>query len=698
MTALFVFAATLLVAVLVSELAERSVLSTAVLFLVTGFVVGEGMLGVVKLTPENPVVSVFAELALFSVLFTDGMKVGFKDLATAWRLPGRALLFGLPLTLLGTALIARWVVGLPWAESFLIGAVLSPTDPVFAAAIVGREEVPARLRQLLNVESGLNDGLALPIVVAMLAIVGKQEFHLMGILWEVVLGIGIGIVVPLVAIKLEQLKFFSAYTTYRPLNAFAIGLLVLTISSLAHGNEFLAAFAAGITVATVGPEVREGVPPLRGTRRRTPQARRPLDLRRLDLAAVLAGDSPAGLPLHDPGAGRRPADRPVALVSGQQARLARVGGGGLVRSQGVRLGRLRPVDPQGSQDGRHRLGSRGWDVPPDRPLHRGVDPRPLLHRRRGRPLAQRRDQGEPPRGRPGNRLRTTRSPRGSSGRRAGGETLRLGPPRFGPNLSAPAAQTRGIFRSACWISGRPCPDEVEPMTCWVRISRVLLLAGLLGGLATPGLRAGESHYVLIFGAQPAPKVVKQSHTWASFVRVVGDGPDPSAYQLFVHTISLVPATLQVRTLALKPEPSANLDLEASLAYAVSKGADTTVWGPFLMRPEVYQRSLEVWSMMMSGVVEYRAIDTLRDSIISDCIHAVTAVDPRYGRGHYPLVRTGKSASRYIARQVVKRVDPDRELPDQTWLIAALGLYRPGVEVILPSEIPIRRSILAPRGD
>ena len=163
----------------------------------------------------------------------------------------------MPLTLLGTALIARWVVGLPWAESFLIGAVLSPTDPVFAAAIVGREEVPARLRQLLNVESGLNDGLALPIVVAMLAIVGKQEFHLMGILWEVALGIGIGILVPLVAIKLEQLKFFSAYTTYRPLNAFAIGLLVLTISSLAHGNEFLAAFAAGITVATVGPEVRE---------------------------------------------------------------------------------------------------------------------------------------------------------------------------------------------------------------------------------------------------------------------------------------------------------------------------------------------------------------------------------------------------------------------------------------------------------
>jgi len=154
-------------------------------------------------------------------------------------------------------LLARAVVGLPWAESFLIGAVLSPTDPVFAAAIVGREEVPARLRQLLNVESGLNDGLALPIIVAMLAVVSSERFSLAGILFEVAAGVVIGIVVPLAAIRLEQSRFFSAHATYRPLNAFAIGLLVLSISSMTHANEFLAAFAAGITVATVGPEVRE---------------------------------------------------------------------------------------------------------------------------------------------------------------------------------------------------------------------------------------------------------------------------------------------------------------------------------------------------------------------------------------------------------------------------------------------------------
>jgi Kef-type K+ transport system membrane component KefB len=74
MTALFVFALTLLAAVLVSDLADRSVLSTAVLFLLAGVVAGEGLLGAISLRPDAPAVAILAELALFSVLFTDGMR------------------------------------------------------------------------------------------------------------------------------------------------------------------------------------------------------------------------------------------------------------------------------------------------------------------------------------------------------------------------------------------------------------------------------------------------------------------------------------------------------------------------------------------------------------------------------------------------------------------------------------------------
>ena len=225
----------------------------------------------------------------------------------------------------------------------------------------------------------------------------------------------------------------------------------------------------------------------------------------------------------------------------------------------------------------------------------------------------------------------------------------------------------------------------------------VLLIGCWWGSA-PGRALGdERHFVLIFGAQPKPKVIRYSHTWATFVRVVDDPAAPGGAQLFAHTLSFYPATLDVRPLALRAEPGVNLDLDTTLALMRQNNAGVTAWGPFPMRPQVYQKSVEVWTQFSSGIVDYRAIDTFNRNV-DDCIHAVTAVDPDYGRGHYPLTRVGKSASRYIARQVVKRIDPDRQMPDQAWLIAALGLDRPEVEVILPSQLPIRRGILAPRGD
>ncbi|QDG63713.1 sodium:proton antiporter [Pseudarthrobacter sp. NIBRBAC000502771] len=250
------FAVLLLIGVLISERANRTVLSTAVLFLVGGFLLGPGALGVIKVTSGDPIVSGLAELALFSVLFTDGMRVGFRDLRVAWRLPGRALLLGLPLTLALTAVFAHYIVGMPWLESFLLGAILAPTDPVFASAIVGREEVPGRIRHLLNVESGVNDGLALPIVLILLAAAGGSNTHGEELLIEIVLGIAVGIVIPIVVLGLERLPFLQAIRSLQPLLAVSIGLLVLAICQATHANLFLGAFAAGITVATFGTELR----------------------------------------------------------------------------------------------------------------------------------------------------------------------------------------------------------------------------------------------------------------------------------------------------------------------------------------------------------------------------------------------------------------------------------------------------------
>ncbi|MCM2578445.1 cation:proton antiporter [Streptomyces meridianus] len=255
-----VFGVALLVAVLVSGLAARSVLSTSLLFLVAGALVGDEFLGLIHITPDNPMVAATADLALFTVLFTDGMHVSFPALRGAWRNPARALGLGMPLAFAGMALITHYLVGLDWTTSFLVGAVLAPTDPVFASAIVGRKEVPARLRQLLNVESGINDGLALPVVLILIATAGPTsgpaQASLPQIAAELVGGLALGAVLPYVVNRLVRLPLLGAEPKLQPLLPLATGVILYAVCHLTHANPYLAAFSAGAVLASVSPESR----------------------------------------------------------------------------------------------------------------------------------------------------------------------------------------------------------------------------------------------------------------------------------------------------------------------------------------------------------------------------------------------------------------------------------------------------------
>src|SRR5574338_1143407 len=164
---LLVFALVLFVGVLISCRARESILSISVLFLIAGGVIGVGGWGIAK--PNRDLLYHVAEVALFSVLFTDGMNTGgLKWVAKHWHLSGRALLLGMPLTIGGIALIGHWLLGVGWTASVLAGAILSPTDPIFASSIFSFDAVPHRVKNVLNLESGLNDGLALPVVLIML--------------------------------------------------------------------------------------------------------------------------------------------------------------------------------------------------------------------------------------------------------------------------------------------------------------------------------------------------------------------------------------------------------------------------------------------------------------------------------------------------------------------------------------------------
>lgn len=221
----------------------------------------------------------------------------------------------------------------------------------------------------------------------------------------------------------------------------------------------------------------------------------------------------------------------------------------------------------------------------------------------------------------------------------------------------------------------------------------IALLGLAFAWPAGEARGEEFYYVMIFGSQSRPKRLQYTHTWATFVRAVGEGPDANNYTLYPHTISWLPESLDVRTWNLVPEKGVNLDLDQTLDAVYRHREEVTMWGPFRILPLVYERSLGVKAILDSGRAEYRAISTPRNLLISDCIHAVAAVDPIFGRGHYPLIRVGKPASRYIARQFMTRSVFDQYQTEASWLIPRLGLDRYPIEVIPPQQIPRRNCVL-----
>lgn len=261
-----VFGVALLIAVLLSGLAARTVLSTSFLFLVGGALVSDGFLGLIHITPDSEIVAVTADLALFAVLFTDGMHVSFPKLRANWKNPARALGLGMPLAFAGMALITHYLVGLDWTTSFLVGAVLAPTDPVFASAIVGRKEVPAKVRQLLNVESGINDGLALPIVLILIAAAGPAAGPAHASLGKIALelggGLALGIVLPLFVTGLVRFRLLGAEPKLLPLLPLATGIILYGLCHLTHANPYLAAFSAGAVLTSASPEAKAAFEPL----------------------------------------------------------------------------------------------------------------------------------------------------------------------------------------------------------------------------------------------------------------------------------------------------------------------------------------------------------------------------------------------------------------------------------------------------
>lgn len=253
----------LVLGALLSGLARRSFVSLTAMFVLIGFVLGPGVTDVLHFEPGSAFVSELATVALIVILFRDGLEVDGEILRSHWRLPFRKLVLAMPLTALIIALGTRLLVGLSWTESFLLGALLSPTDPVLSSSVVTNPRVPAVVRHSLNLESGLNDGLALPAVLALsaaLAIGGGHFVWWRFVIQNLVVGFAVGIVVGFAGAWLAPRSRGLAEGTpahQRSLFGLGVAFLAYGVAVLTpDGNGLIAVYVAAIVLGIRRPDVQ----------------------------------------------------------------------------------------------------------------------------------------------------------------------------------------------------------------------------------------------------------------------------------------------------------------------------------------------------------------------------------------------------------------------------------------------------------
>jgi NhaP-type Na+/H+ or K+/H+ antiporter len=240
---------------LVSGRLQGTVLTAPLVFIAFGLLVGEGGLGVAQIDSGHGALHLIAELTLILVLFTDAARIDLGSLRRDHNLPVRMLVIGLPLVMLAGAVLAAVLFPeFAFWEAALLAALLAPTDAALGQAVVSAKEVPVRIRQAINVESGLNDGIALPAVLLFAALASAShaqtaagEWLQFGLL-QITLGPIVGVIVGLVGGRVIDLAAEKrwATTSFQGIAILAVALLSFALAEMIGGNGFIAAFVSGM--------------------------------------------------------------------------------------------------------------------------------------------------------------------------------------------------------------------------------------------------------------------------------------------------------------------------------------------------------------------------------------------------------------------------------------------------------------------
>jgi len=233
---------------------SKTIITAPMVFLSMGFVMYES--GLIHIDDARETVYLIAEISLVVLLFLDASQINLRRLKKQHSWPLRMLLIGLPVSILiGTGMAYLFFPDLPWVMLALIAAVLAPTDAALGQAVITNKSVPANERQSLTVESGLNDGLALPIILFFASLValesGAQPNEMSWLMFgfsQIMIGIIVGIAM---GWSSGHLFLFSENKKLTENIYEGIGVLALTgtsylMATLLGGNGFISAFVAGL--------------------------------------------------------------------------------------------------------------------------------------------------------------------------------------------------------------------------------------------------------------------------------------------------------------------------------------------------------------------------------------------------------------------------------------------------------------------
>ena len=240
---------------LVQKRLKTTIVTGPMVFVLLGVLASADVLGIIEVDSGDAVLSIVGILfqgTLVLVLFTDAAALNFS----AWRkdadYPMRLLGIGLPLTIaFGAVMAAVLFTGLSFWEAAMIGAMIAPTDAALGAAVISNPRVPARIRQALDVESGLNDGVSLPFLLIFMALASQSSGTRVAetFLAEIGIAVAVGVVVGGAGawLLVRATKAGWAGPAWSSIAVVAIATIAFILANPNGGSGFIAAFAAGLT-------------------------------------------------------------------------------------------------------------------------------------------------------------------------------------------------------------------------------------------------------------------------------------------------------------------------------------------------------------------------------------------------------------------------------------------------------------------